>query len=179
MAAVMVIVMLAALTGCVGKEDTQTRKKNKVVEIPMILTVDSSTGNKNEEEVVERFNRAYKGKYHIDVDWVMETEEEYRKNLKRMNVTDELPAIITDLRMLPSFYQMMIKKDRIEDLTPYINEDQEWNRSGKRMERFIWVRSARRHSPVQGFSGTGSYLNRQESADFLRHGKNSGNVVRN
>ena len=135
MAAVMVIVMLAALTGCVGKEDTQTRKKNKVVEIPMILTVDSSTGNKNEEEVVERFNRAYKGKYHIDVDWVMETEEEYRKNLKRMNVTDELPAIITDLRML--------------------------------------------HSPVQGFSGTGSYLNRQESADFLRHGKSSGNVVRN
>lgn len=124
MAAVMVIVMLAALTGCVGKEDTQTRKKNKVVEIPMILTVDSSTGNKNEEEVVERFNRAYKGKYHIDVDWVMETEEEYRKNLKRMNVTDELPAIITDLRMLPSFYQMMIKKGRIEDLTPYINEDQ-------------------------------------------------------
>ena len=115
MAAVMVIVMLAALTGCVGKEDT-----------PMILTVDSSTGNKNEEEVVERFNRAYKGKYHIDVDWVMETEEEYRKNLKRMNVTDELPAIITDLRMLPSFYQMMIKKGRIEDLTPYINEDQEW-----------------------------------------------------
>lgn len=46
MAAVMVIVMLAALTGCVGKEDTQTRKKNKVVEIPMILTVDSSTGNR-------------------------------------------------------------------------------------------------------------------------------------
>lgn len=60
MAAVMVIVMLAALTGCVGKEDTQTRKKNKVVEIPMILTVDSSTGNKNEEEVVERFNRHIK-----------------------------------------------------------------------------------------------------------------------
>ena len=126
MAAVMVIAMLTALTGCAGKENTQTRKKNKVVEIPMILTVDSSTGNKNEEEVVKRFNRAYKGKYHIDVDWVMETEEEYRKNLKRMNVTDELPAIITDLRMLPSFYQMMIKKGRIEDLTPYINEDQEW-----------------------------------------------------
>ena len=53
------------------------------------------------------FNRAYKGKYHIDVDWVMETEEEYRKNLKRMNVTDELPAIITDLSYAPSFYQMM------------------------------------------------------------------------
>lgn len=154
----------------------------------MILTVDSSTGNKREEEVVERFNRAYKGKYHIDVDWVMETEEEYRKNLKRMNVTDELPAIITDLRMLPSFYQMMIKKGRIEDLTPYINEDQEW----KDMIEPSVMESVREEDgkiylgPVStaafacsGFSGTGSYLNRQESADFLRHGKNSGNVVRN
>ncbi len=41
-------------------------------------------------------------------------------------MTDELPAIITDVRMLPSFYQMMIKNGRIEDLTPYINEDEEW-----------------------------------------------------
>ena len=125
MAAVMVIVMLAALTGCVGKEDTQTRKKNKVVEIPMILTVDSSTGNKNEEEVVERFNRAYKGKYHIDVDWVMETEEEYRK----------------------------------------------------KMERFIWVRSARRHSHVPGCSGIRNYSKKRESQNFQRHGMSSGHVV--
>lgn len=188
MAAVMVIVMLAALTGCVGKEDTQTRKKNKVVEIPMILTVDSSTGNKREEEVVERFNRAYKGKYHIDVDWVMETEEEYRKNLKRMNVTDELPAIITDLRMLPSFYQMMIKKGRIEDLTPYINEDQEW----KDMIEPSVMESVREEDgkiylgPVStaAFACSGVFWNRElfEQAGISRFPetwRSSGNVVRN
>ncbi len=155
----------------------------------MILTVDSSTGNKNEEEVVERFNRAYKGKYHIDVDWVMETEEEYRKNLKRMNVTDELPAIITDLRMLPSFYQMMIKKGRIEDLTPYINEDQEWKdmiepsvMESVREEDGKDLSGSGQHGGIRlfrGFLEPGVILNRQESADFLRHGKSSGNVVRN
>lgn len=122
----MVVLLTAGLAGCAGGKRTQKKETEKEVKIPMILTVDPSTGNKNEEEVVRRFNRAYKGKYYIDVDWVMETEEEYRKNLKRLNVTDDLPAVITDLRMLPSFYQMMVKEGRIEDLTSYINNDKEW-----------------------------------------------------
>ena len=52
----------------------------------MILTVNPTTGKKNEEELVNAFNEAYKGIYHMDVEWIMETEEEYRKNLKRLNV---------------------------------------------------------------------------------------------
>ncbi|MCI6121701.1 MAG: extracellular solute-binding protein, partial [Lachnospiraceae bacterium] len=96
------------------------------IKIPMILTVDPSTGKKNEEKVVVKFNEEYDGIYEIDVEWGMETEDEYRQNLKRLNVTDKLPAIITDLRMLPSFYQMMIEDERIEDLSPYILEDDEW-----------------------------------------------------
>lgn len=55
-----------------------------------------------------------------------ETEEAYRQNLKRQNVTDTLPAVITDLRMLPSFYHTMIQDERIEDLSAWINEDEEW-----------------------------------------------------
>lgn len=93
----------------------------------MILTVDSSTGNKNEQDIVEAFNHQYAEKYHIAVDWIMETEEEYRQNLKRLNATDRLPAIITDLRMLPSFYQMMVADKRLEDLSPYIKTDAEWS----------------------------------------------------
>ena len=92
----------------------------------MILTVDPTTGKKNEQDLVEAFNQAYQGTYRLEVDWVMETEEEYRKNLKRLNVTDELPAIITDLRMLPSYYQMMIQEGRIEELSSWLNEDSEW-----------------------------------------------------
>ena len=41
-------------------------------------------------------------------------------------MTDTLPAVITDLRMLPAFYYMMIQDGRIEELTEYINEDEEW-----------------------------------------------------
>ena len=74
-------------------------------------------------------------------------------------------------------------------LTPYINEDQEWKdmiepsvmESVREEDGKIYLGpvSTAAFPPVQGFSGTGSYLNRQESADFLRHGRSSGNVVRN
>ena len=47
---------------------------------------------------MEAFNEKYDGKWQADVEWIMETEEEYRQNLKRQNVTDTLPAVITDLR---------------------------------------------------------------------------------
>lgn len=113
-------------TGCGKREKVQSEKTDQIVEIPMTLIVDSSTGKKNEEDVVSAFNLAYEGKYHLNVTWKMETEEDYRKNLKRMNVTDSLPSIITDIRMLPSFYQMMIKDGRIENLAPYIEKDTEW-----------------------------------------------------
>ena len=119
-------VLVLGLGGCKKEQTELEEAETQEVSIPMILTVDPSTGNRNEEEVVEKFNQAYEGTYHVEVEWIMETEEEYRKNLKRLNVTDQLPAVITDLRMLPSFYQMMIEEGRIEDLRPYIEGDEEW-----------------------------------------------------
>lgn len=65
--------------------------------------MDPSTGTKNEQKVVEAFNKKYKGTYELDVDWIVETEDDYRQNLKRLNATDELPDIITDLRMASFF----------------------------------------------------------------------------
>ena len=113
------------VSGC-SETAEQTSGGEEEVTIPMILIVDSSTGIKNEEELITEFNRIYDGKWQADVQWIMETEEEYRQNLKRQNVTDTLPAVITDLRMLPAFYYMMIQDGRIEELTEYINEDEEW-----------------------------------------------------
>ena len=111
--------------GCARQAEKEDTGKEEV-SIPIILTVDSSTGIKNEEEVVEAFNEKYDGKWQADVEWIMETEEEYRQNLKRQNVTDTLPAVITDLRMLPAFYYMMIQDGRIEEISSYIEEDEEW-----------------------------------------------------
>ena len=121
-----VVLVVMLLVGCESEEEKKTQNSQSEIKIPMILTVDPSTGKKNEEKVVVKFNEEYDGIYEIDVEWDMETEDEYRQNLKRLNVTDKLPAIITDLRMLPSFYQMMIEDERIEDLSPYILEDDEW-----------------------------------------------------
>ena len=119
--------LLLALTsaGCAGA-DTETVSGDEEVSIPITLIVDSSTGIRNEENVIRAFNQMYDGKWQADVDWIMETEEEYRQNLKRQNVTDTLPAVITDLRMLPSFYYMMIQDGRIEELSDYIYGDEEW-----------------------------------------------------
>ena len=122
-AAALLLAML--VSGC-SETAEQTSGGEEEVTIPMILIVDSSTGIKNEEKLITEFNRIYDGKWQADVQWIMETEEEYRQNLKRQNVTDTLPAVITDLRMLPAFYYMMIQDGRIEELTEYINEDEEW-----------------------------------------------------
>lgn len=119
-------VLFLGLAGCAKEEKETSKNVTEEISIPMILTVDPTTGAKNEQKLVEAFNQAYQGTYQLDVEWVMETEEEYRKNLKRLNVTDELPAVITDLRMLPSFYQMMIEEGRIEDISDAINSDPEW-----------------------------------------------------
>lgn len=100
--------------------------EDEVIKIPMILTVNPSTGIRNDEELINAFNREYEGVYQIEVEWIMETDGEYRNNLKRLNVTDELPAVITDLRTLPAFYQLMIEDGRLEDLSPYLEADAEW-----------------------------------------------------
>lgn len=126
LAGIMSIMVSIAFGGCTNQESSNYTDDKKEVEIPMILTVDPSTGSKNEEDLITAFNEEYRGKYHIDVDWMLQTEEENRTNLKRLNVTDELPAIITDIRTIPSFYQLMVNDKRIENLSPYIHEDEEW-----------------------------------------------------
>ena len=121
------LLMICLLTGCKTSEKKLAKESKEPVKISIILTVDPSTGTKNEQKVVEAFNKKYKGTYELDVDWIVETEDDYRQNLKRLNATDELPDILTDLRMLPSFYQKMIVENRIVDLTPYIDADEEWS----------------------------------------------------
>ena len=75
--------LLLALTaaGCAGA-DTETVSGDGEVSIPITLIVDSSTGIRNEENVIRAFNQMYDGKWQADVDWIMETEEEYRQKLK-------------------------------------------------------------------------------------------------
>ena len=124
-AAAAALLLAVTVSGC-SDGTAQTESGGGEVSIPIVLTVDSSTGIRNEEELIAAFNERYAGKWRAEVEWVMETEEEYRQNLKRQNVTDTLPAVITDLRMLPAYYYMMIQDGRIEELSEYIDGDAEW-----------------------------------------------------
>lgn len=124
-AAVAALLLAVTAAGC-SEKNVQAPGGEEEVSIPVVLIVDSSTGIRNEENVIQEFNRIYDGKWQADVEWIMETEEEYRRNLKRQNVTDTLPAVITDVRMLPAFYYMMIQDRRIEELSDYIYTDEEW-----------------------------------------------------
>lgn len=124
-----VLVDSSLVFGCSAKQTRDTKEKADEVVIPVIFTVDPNSGEKKNKKLVDAFNKEYDGKYHVQVEWIMETEEEYRQNLKRQNVSDQLPAVITDLRMLPSFYQMLIEDNRIMDLAPYIEADKEWKQA--------------------------------------------------
>ena len=124
-AAAAALLLAVTAAGC-SEKNVQAPGGEEEVSIPVVLIVDSSTGIRNEENVIQEFNRIYDGKWQADVEWIMETDEEYRRNLKRQNVTDTLPAVITDVRMLPAFYYMMIQDGRIEELSDYIYTDEEW-----------------------------------------------------
>ncbi len=124
-AAAAALLFAGILSGC-SERAAQTAVSEEEISIPIILTVDPSSGIRNEEKLINTFNQMYDGKWQADVEWVMETEEEYRQNLKRQNVTDTLPVVITDLRMLPAYYYMMIQDGRIEELSAYIEGDEEW-----------------------------------------------------
>ena len=124
---VCLVLLLTMLSSCGNNTNEEEKStKDEVVKIPVNFTVDPSTGKKNNIELATAFNEAYEGKYYLDVQWVLETEEEYRQNLKRMNVTDTLPAIIYDVCTVPSFYKMMVEDERIENLTPYLQADSDW-----------------------------------------------------
>ena len=54
-----VVLVVMLLVGCESEEEKKTQNSQSEIKIPMILTVDPSTGKKNEEKVVVKFNEEY------------------------------------------------------------------------------------------------------------------------
>lgn len=116
---VLTLVTVLLFTGCGQKTDTVVKKAEteQEVKIPITFLIDAATNEKNNEDLVNAFNEVYEGQYEVDVEWVPYTAGEYRSYLKRWNVEDELPAIITDVCFSPSFYQLMVNDSRLTDLS--------------------------------------------------------------
>lgn len=126
------IFCIISLSGCnsndMGKIKEHEESVKEIV-IPTIFLVDTVTNTKNNEELVNSFNEEYKGKYRIEVEWMTDTASAYRSRMKMLNATDELPAIITDVRFSPEYYQLLLDGHRLLDIRPYIENDIEWKNS--------------------------------------------------
>ena len=80
-----IALVLTVLTGC-GKNTGQTSRstEKKEIDIPIILTVDPTSGKKTEQDVVDAFNEEYAGTYHMQVEWIMAADR--RRRLGRQRV---------------------------------------------------------------------------------------------
>lgn len=123
---VSVAVALLMLTGC-AKEARQAAADDKEeVVIPVVFREDPETGERSNMDLVEQFNELYEGQYRVEVEWMVDTEANYRRRMKTLNALDQLPALITDVGFDYYFYQLLVENDRLADLSSYIEECPEW-----------------------------------------------------
>lgn len=118
--------MLFLLTGC--KKEIQKIEKEEI-KIPVCFLIDQESGKSDNQNLVDSFNEKYKGTYQLEVDWVTDSAEGFRDRIKKLNGTDKLPVIITDVGFDADFYQLLVANERILDLTPYLEEDKDWTKA--------------------------------------------------
>lgn len=115
--------ILFSLTGC-EKEIEKIEKEE--IKIPVCFLIDQESGKSDNQNLVDTFNKKYKGTYQLEVDWVTDSAEGFRDRIKILNGTDKLPVIITDVGFDADFYELLIANNRLMDLTPYLEKDEEW-----------------------------------------------------
>lgn len=121
------LLLMFCLAGCAVEEHVETEAaENKETVIPIIYAASNDESMKDFEDMVSGFNEQFAGEYRVEIQWYNAKTHNYRTLIKRLNVIDELPAVLTDVAFLPSFYEMLKEDGRLVDLSPYIMEDQEW-----------------------------------------------------
>ena len=114
------------IVGCAGNDKEKQEKissDKEAVHIPVIFLADPSSQIMQNKKMVEKFNETYKNEYVVDIQWLTDSIENYRKNLKKWNVLGQLPAVITDVALDKEFYHMLIEEDRLVDMNSYMNEE--------------------------------------------------------
>lgn len=119
------LILFLLCSGCAGAEEEE-KEEDAVVVIPVMFRVDPQSDEESNMDLVDAFNEAYEGKYRVEVEWLVETENGYRTKLKQLNATDKLPAVITDVGFDDKFLQLLIENGRLVNLEPYLEENEEW-----------------------------------------------------
>lgn len=127
MSVILCVTCLAgAFAGCSGREEKKVEEVESEVVIPVVFREDPQSGERSNMNLVEAFNKEYRGKYRVEVEWLVENETNYRQKIKELNALDQLPAVITDVGFDDIFYKMLVENDRLVNLEPYIEESKEW-----------------------------------------------------
>lgn len=124
----LLIAIAMLLSGCGEnrtEEETEPTAGTEVV-IPALFRMDGETGIQPHKELIELFNQTYAGQYRMDVEWYVGDEASYRERIKLLNATDQLPAVFTDVGVLPDFYRLLVDNDRLVNIVPYLQADEEW-----------------------------------------------------
>lgn len=133
------------------------------VTIPMILT----TGTNDAQDIVtgkivDDFNEAYKGKYHVDVEKLAGSADDYRQKIKMLNSSESLPAVLFGMGTEPAFLELLTENDRLVDMAPYLENDQEWKDTviPQSIEEFTTDKGMFL-VPVSGVQMSGIYYNKE------------------
>lgn len=122
----MVFMLTYLLSGCSKPLEKQETEKKEVTSIPVTFLINPATNLSENQELVSGFNKQYQGTYEVDVEWLTESTSGYRENLKKWNVLDEMPVLITDAGFDYDFYRLLIENKRLVNLRPYMDAIPEW-----------------------------------------------------
>ena len=141
LALVLVLCFVFGVVGCTkanapeaSKAPQETNKAGEepakeVVELPFLFV---NAGNDSQYELnnfmFDRFNELHEGEYKIVVEWLPGMAEDKRAKLKMLNASNDLPALVTDLAQEPAFAELLIENNRLLDIKPYFDQDEEWQR---------------------------------------------------
>lgn len=140
-----------------------SEESGEEVKIPIIITTGANDAMDIQmKEVVEDFNEEYKGKYQMDVEYLAGAADDYRSKLKMLNASNSLPALI-QVGPEPAFFDLLVENDRLVDVAPYLEEDQEWK--GRLMpqgiEAFTRDDGTMYMIPSSGLQLSGLYYNKE------------------
>lgn len=122
----MIFMLTYLLSGCSKPLEKQETEKKEVTSIPVTFLINPATNLSENQELVSGFNKQYQGTYEVDVEWLTESTSGYRENLKKWNVLDEMPVLITDAGFDYDFYRLLIENKRLVNLRPYMDAIPEW-----------------------------------------------------
>lgn len=171
-AIVLCLSVTVGMIGCGSKEaagtgqtavDSGEAAAGGVVEIPMILT----TGTNDAQDIVtgkivDDFNAEYQGQYHIEVEKLAGSSDDYRQKIKMLNSSESLPAVMFGLGTEPAFLELLTENDRLVDLAPYLEADKEWQGMviPQSIEEFTTDKGMFL-APVSGVQMAGIYYNKE------------------